>query len=177
MLFSLIGVQARLLGLEGQAAVEVSRLMGITGMLAMNFIMITSAASTLDSAFSSFSKLVVIDLGVAGKHAVTTGRWVMVGLTVLGTLPIFFNPEILSATTVSGTMVMGLAPVFLCWRTRGSFLLPVGAGMIFGVCMALGWIPEALVWFDGKYGADLSVNLWGLIICVMLFYSSKIFSR
>ena len=175
LLFSFIGIFARFEGLEGQAAVQVSQLLGITGALAMNFIMITSAASTLDSAFSSFSKLVVIDLGVAGARPVRTGRLVMVGLTVLGTLPIFFNPEILSATTVSGTMVMGLAPVFLGWRMKGSFHGAVGIGIALGILLTLGWLPEALLWFPGKYGDVLSVNLWGLVSCFIVFYSVKIF--
>ena len=176
LLFSFIGIYARLNGLQGQAAVAVSQQLGILGALAMNFIMITSAASTLDSAFSSFSKLVVIDLGVAGARPVRTGRLVMAGLTVLGTLPIFFDPEILSATTVSGTMVMGLAPVFLAWRTRGSFHAAVGTGIVLGVFHASGWLPTVPYGFPGKYGDLLAVNLWGLALCIAAFYSVKIFS-
>ncbi|MEM7038379.1 MAG: sodium:solute symporter, partial [Bacteroidota bacterium] len=114
-LFSFVGIFAQTQGATGQAAVAVSKMMGVGAMLAMNFIMITSAASTLDSAFSSFSKLVVVDLGQQ-TPTVNRGRVIMVVFTLAGTMPVFLNPEILSATTVSGTMVMGLAPVFLLWN-------------------------------------------------------------
>ena len=74
-LFSIVGVHAKLLGLEGQAAVQVSQLLGVGLMLVMNFIMITSAASTLDSAFTSGSKLIVKDLGAAKMQTVRRGVW------------------------------------------------------------------------------------------------------
>lgn len=170
--FSFVGIYAQFEGMEGQAAVEVSKTLGVVGMLAMNFIMVTSAASTLDSAFSSFSKLGTIDLPRKKLPTVTTGRILMVIIAIAGTVPIFFNPEILSATTVSGTMVMGLAPVFLLWRTNAgpvSFHLAVGAGMVIGIGLAAGWIPEEWVWFEGKYGDLLSANLWGSLVCFALF--------
>ena len=62
-LFSIVGIHAKVLGLSGQAPVAVGKLLGTGLMLLMNFIMITSAASTLDSAFMSGSKLLVEDLG------------------------------------------------------------------------------------------------------------------
>jgi hypothetical protein len=71
--------------------------------------MITSAASTLDSTFSSF-EIVSLDLNL-GK-SVTFGRLSMVIVALLGTIPVFLNAEILSATTISGTTVIGLTPVF-----------------------------------------------------------------
>ncbi|MGB2684772.1 MAG: sodium:solute symporter, partial [Olleya sp.] len=93
VLFSLIGVYAQTQGLKGQAAVEVGKAFGVVILLVINFIMITSAASTLDSTFSSFSKLLAVDLGL-GK-SLTFGRLAMVAIAVLGTIPIFFNAEIL----------------------------------------------------------------------------------
>lgn len=170
--FSFIGIYAQFEGLPSPAAVEVSKVLGVVGMLAMNFIMITSAASTLDSAFSSFSKLVVIDLGGKRLPSVSRGRWMMVALTVVGTLPVFLDAEILSATTVSGTMVMGLAPVFLFWSARSNpwaFYLPVGFGILVGILLATKTIPDALIFFDGKYGDLLSSNLWGIGCCFLLY--------
>ena len=120
VLFSLVGVYARGSGMEGEAAVEVARSLGIVAMLVVNLIMVTSAASTLDSTFSSWAKLAVVDLG--GRRSVSLGRWAMVALVVLGTIPVFFSPEIISATTISGLMVVGLAPVFLLWNVKGSGL-------------------------------------------------------
>lgn len=172
VLFSFVGVYARTQGLEGQAAVEVSKLLGVAAMLVMNFIMVTSAASTLDSAFSSAAKMVVVDLGKPALISVSRGRIVMSLFAIAGTIPIFFNPEILSATTVSGTMVLGLAPVFLLWKLRAhrlSFHLAVGAGIVFGVVLALGWWPNDWVFFAGKYGDLLSVNLIASLLCFILY--------
>lgn len=98
VLFSIIGVYAQTQGFKGQAAVEVGKAFGVVVLLVINFIMITSAASTLDSTFSSFSKLLTVDLGL-GK-SLSFGRLAMVAIALLGTIPIFFNAEILSATTI-----------------------------------------------------------------------------
>jgi len=173
ILFSFVGVYAAQKGLIGQAPVEVAKLLGTVGMLAMNFIMITSAASTLDSTFSSFSKLVVIDLGQEKIKTVRNGRLMMVLIVILGTIPIFFNPEILSATTVSGTMVMGLAPVFILWKIKApniSFQLSVWFGIFVGLIMAFGLFPEVLVFTSGRYSTLLWANIWGLIICFLLYF-------
>jgi len=150
----------------------VSKLLGVGAMLVMNFIMVTSAASTLDSAFSSAAKMAVIDLSKPERQTVKRGRWVMVLFAIAGTLPIFANPEILSATTISGTMVLGLAPVFLLWKMKAgptSFHLAVGVGIVLGILLAFGAIPERLIWFPGKYGDLLSVNLLGTGLCFLLF--------
>ena len=170
--FSWIGIYGQFKGLEGQAAVEVSKLLGIGAMLAMNFIMVTSAASTLDSTFSAFSKLMVIDLGKLGMQTVKNGRLAMVALVIIGTLPVFAGPEILSATTISGTMVMGLAPVFLLWSIKApslSFHLSVGFGVMIGILIATGTYPEQLIFSHGKYADLLSANLFGTIGCFILF--------
>lgn len=172
VLFSFVGIYARQQGMEGQAAVEVSRSLGIISMLIMNVIMITSAASTLDSAFSSSAKLVVDDLGQATRRPVRKGRIAMILFAMAGTLPIFANPEILSATTISGTMVLGLAPVFLFWNRpapRWSFHLAVGAGIVVGIIVALGQFPKALVFTTGRYSDLLAANFWGTLLCFALF--------
>ncbi len=101
VLFSCVGIYARVQGLEGSAAVAVGQSLSIPLLLIMNFIMITSASSTLDSTFASFSKLIAIDLGKQQRITVRKGRLTMAALAVLGLMPVFLNPEILSATTVS----------------------------------------------------------------------------
>jgi len=96
----------------------------------------------------------------------------MVLIVILGTLPIFFNPEILSATTVSGTMVMGLAPVFILWKLNApnlSFQLSVWFGVFVGVILALDKVPDFLVWTTGRYSSLLWANVWGLIACFILY--------
>lgn len=179
LLFSFIGIFAGFEQLQGQATVEVSKLLGITVMLMMNLIMVTSAASTIDSTFSSFSKLVAIDLGRVKVQEVKAGRIFMVLIAALGTIPVFFDASILSATTISGTMVIGLAPVFIFWNVKApswSFHLPVWCGIFTGVVLATGTTPDSLVWFDGKYGELLSLNLIGSILCVLLFFIPKLLS-
>ena len=176
-LFSVVGLHARLLGLEGQAAVEVGKILGVGLMLLINFIMITSAASTLDSAFSSGAKLWVKDLGWVKSLTVSKGRLVMTAFALIGTLPIFFNPTILSATTISGTMVLGLAPVFLFWNYPAppiAFYLSVGAGLVIGILLTTGFWPSTWVYFNGPYGDLLSANIIGTLLSFGFFGLSSI---
>ena len=132
--------------------------------------MITSAASTLDSTFSSFSKLVAIDLKFG--NSLKFGRWSMVVVAILGTIPVFLNAEILSATTSSGTMVIGLTPVFLFWRGKApkiSFHLSVFSGLFFGFLLIFNWFPQALIFTSGKYADLLWINFWGIICCLLVY--------
>ncbi|HET8828475.1 MAG TPA: hypothetical protein VFM79_04005 [Pelobium sp.] len=172
-LFGIVGIFAQTKGMNGQATVEVAKYFGPVMLLIMNFIMVTSAASTLDSAFSSFSKLYNIDIFPNRKLKIRKGRIAMVVLTILGTLPIFFNPEILSATTISGTMVIGLAPVFLFWNSKMpkfSFYAPVIFGLVMGLITALELVPSFWIFTEGKYNDLLGINLWGSLLCFVLFF-------
>jgi Na+/proline symporter len=174
VLFSLIGVYAQTKGMEGQAAVEVGKAFGIVILLVINFIMITSAASTLDSTFSSFSKLLAVDLNL-GK-TVSFGRITMLIVAVLGTVPVFFGAEILSATTISGTMVIGLTPIFIFWKVevpKVSFYLSVFCGLVFGLFLVFDVFPEALIFTKGRYASLLWVNIWGIISCIILYFIPK----
>lgn len=171
VLFSLIGVYAQTKGMSGQAAVEVGKALGVVLLLVINFIMITSAASTLDSTFSSFSKLLAIDLNL-GK-SVSFGRITMITVAVLGTIPVFLNAEILSATTISGTMVIGLTPIFICWKAQVpkiSYYLSVSCGLFFGFLLLFNAFPETLIFTTGKYADLLWVNVWGILSCVLLYF-------
>jgi Na+/proline symporter len=174
ILFSVIGVYAQSQGLQGQAAVEVGKAFGVVILLVINFIMITSAASTLDSTFSSFSKLLAIDLGMVKD--ITFGRASMAAIAILGTLPVFLDAEILSATTISGTMVIGLTPLFLFWNIkvpRISFYLSVITGLLFGFVLIFELLPEALIFTKGKHASLLWVNIWGILVCNILYFIPK----
>lgn len=180
LLFSTIGVFARSQGLEGQAPVVVSRMLGTGVALAMNLIMITSAAGCIDSTFTSFAKLVVVDLGRIKTAPISKGRLAMVTIAVLGTIPVFFDASILSATTISGTMVIGLAPVFLFWRRPMpsiSFQLSVWAGVAAGLVQAAGLLPKSWVMFSGRHGDLLTVNILGTLLCFSLFFLPLAFKR
>jgi hypothetical protein len=172
ILFSFVGIYGQTLNLEGQAPVEVAKVLGIGMMLMVNFIMITSAASTLDSTFSSFSKLAVLDLKIIKEHSVSKGRIIMAILTLVGTIPVFMNPEILSATTISGTMVIGLAPIFVFWNKNApplSFYLSIGVGLLFGFMLVFDVFPSDYNFTTGKYAALLTVNVYGTIACFAAF--------
>ncbi|MFK7832026.1 MAG: sodium:solute symporter [Winogradskyella sp.] len=175
VLFSVIGVYAQTQGFKGQAAVEVGKAFGVVILLVINFIMITSAASTLDSTFSSFSKLLAVDLKL-GK-SLSFGRLSMAVIAILGTLPVFFNAEILSATTISGTMVIGLTPIFVFWNLnvpKLSFYLSIICGLIFGFMLVFDSFPEALMFTTGKYASLLWVNIWGILSCFILYFIPKL---
>ncbi len=180
LLFSLVGVYARVNGIEGDPVMMVSKTLGIPIMLMMNLIMITSATSTLDSTFSSFSKLWVVDIMKSRKISIQRGRMAMVFITVFGTLPIFFGADIITATTISGTMVIGLAPIFLFWKLdvpKIAFYLSVIPGILFGIGLTLHSFPSTWFWTDGKYNDYLWVNAVGTIACFVLFLGSAIYFK
>ncbi|WP_020597225.1 sodium:solute symporter family transporter [Spirosoma panaciterrae] len=176
--FSFVGIFAKLNALTGEAPVAVARYFGVPMLLLMNLIMVTSASSTLDSAMASFSKLISIDLSRAVVPSVTRGRLAMIVLTILGTIPVFFDPAILSATTISGTLVLGLAPVFLCWNVRVprlAFHLSVVGGVLLGGFLTFFPLPESWRLGNGKYGSLLSVNLITTAFCFLAFAGSALF--
>ncbi len=103
-------------------------------------------------------------------------------MAVVGNLPLLtiylgdrVGPAVIAATTLSGTMVMGLAPIFLlCWvRGAGalSFHLAFWPGIALGVVRGvevfakLRVLPTALDLGTGPFAADLGVNAWGLLLC------------
>ena len=174
--FSLIGVHARLEGIAGGGNVPaaLARTLGSLGFFAMIAVMVSSAASTLDSTFASLSRMVARELPLlAGRQppsrAVGIGALAMVALAVVGNLPMMLGTDILKATTISVTMVIGLAPVFLLSgriaHSPLSFHLSFWSGMILGVLLAAGQIPASWAIGDGKYALLLGTNLYGLAIC------------
>ncbi|MCU0807036.1 MAG: sodium:solute symporter [Candidatus Contendobacter sp.] len=178
--FSLVGIDARLNGLTigDNAPAAVAKALGIGALFIMTVLMIAAAGSTLDSTFASLSKAVARELPlVAGRQpspsAVRYGMAAILVIAVLGNLPMIAGAEILAATTISGTMVMGLAPVFLLQRWVGrspwSFHLSFWPGLVLGILLAVRWIPAAWAIGTGKYALLLGVNFYGLLICTAGF--------
>ncbi|WP_291995392.1 sodium:solute symporter [Candidatus Accumulibacter sp. ACC003] len=178
--FSLVGVHARLEAISAGSNVpaEVARGLGFAGFLAMIAVMISSAASTLDSTFSSLSKSVAYELPLlAGRaplpRAMRVGALAMIVFALLGNLPMLAGTDILKATTISGTMVIGLAPIFLFSQLVGysplSFHLAFWTGMLLGVLQAISLIPASWAIGDGKYAILLGTNLYGLLLCSAAF--------
>lgn len=187
-LFSFVGLYARTFGLEGAPVLAVPALLSLPMLLVFNAIMLTSAGSTLDSTFSSVAKLGARDWtnrkDSPTENQAFVGRWWIVAIALLGNLPLLsiylgdhVGPAIILATTISGTMVMGLAPIFLLAfipsAGRLSFHFAFWPGFIFGVLRvlesALGTqiFPTWMMIGVGKYAVDLGVNLYGLGLCTL----------
>jgi len=178
--FSLVGVHARLEGLSpgDNMPGAVALTFGVLPYLLMTVVMVMAAGSTLDSTFSSLAKSVGQEMPLLagrmpGPRAVTIGMWAMLAIAVFGNLPMLSGTDILKATTLSGTMVMGLAPVFLLSplvrHSPWSFHLAFWPGVALGVLLAAGMIPQSWAIGSGKYALLLGTNLYGLAICIAGF--------
>jgi len=199
LLFSVVGLYARSAGLSGAPSVSVPMAFGLPMLLVFNAIMLTSAGSTLDSTFASTAKLAALDWpdrrGEPGVRERLLGRWSMIAIALLGNLPLLtvylgdgVGPAIIAATTISGTMVMGLAPIFLL-----AFIAPAGPasfhfafwpGIAFGVLKTVEAATGAMIfpaWINigvGKYADDLGINVYGLAFCTAAYLvGALLFSR
>jgi SSS family solute:Na+ symporter len=185
-LFSFVGLYARAFGVEGAPSYTVPALFGLPMLLIFNAIMLTSAGSTLDSTFSSVAKLGARDWdnrkGLPTESQAFIGRWWIVAIALLGNVPLLsiylgdkIGPAIIMATTISGTMVMGLAPIFLLAFLPGagalSFHLAFWPGLSCGICrvlesaLSIQIFPAWMSLGAGKYAIDLGVNVYGLGLC------------
>lgn len=185
-LFSLIGLYGRAFGLDGAPSIIVPMSFGVPMLMVFNAIMLMSGGSTLDSAFTSGAKLAGRDWrnqsGEASDRNVWVGRMAILAVAVVGNLPLLtvylgdrVGPAVIAATTLSSTMVMGLAPIFLlCWIRPAaalSFHLAFWPGIVLGILRGievfakLRILPSALDLGSGGFAADLGVNVWGLMIC------------
>ncbi|MCR4377468.1 MAG: hypothetical protein NUV50_05170 [Rhodospirillales bacterium] len=186
-LFSFVGLYAKTMGLPANPAISVPAASGLVMMLVFNGIMLMSGGSTIDSTFTSVAKLAAKDWrnehGEATGRHLLTGRNAVIAIAILGNLPLLTiylgdhaGPAVIAATTISGTMVMGLAPIFLLsWmRSAGplSFHMAFWPGLFIGIVRTVETFakvqifPTELVLGSGKYALDLGINVWGLTICV-----------
>lgn len=188
VLFGLTGVHARLAGIDaGQdAPLRVAQSFGVAVLAMMTVMMMVSAGSTLDSTLASFSRAAVVDVSgrdeggrvvaplmrrlgerLAGVDAVRMGRAAMVTAVLIGSLPLFAGAAVLKATTVSGTMVLGLAPAFLlfAWARPGTFAFHLGfwPGVVVGVMYAAGAVPGTWFLGGGTYATLLGANVFGTL--------------
>jgi len=119
--FGLLGVYAGVMKTGGEDMVRtLTRLVGEGTMMLFNMALIISAISTLDSTFSSASKLTIIDMNM-GSATTRNGRISMVLFLLGGLLFLFFGSrDLFSAVAVSGTASMFLTPVviFSIWLNR-----------------------------------------------------------
>jgi Na+/proline symporter len=119
--FGLLGIYAGVMKTGGDDMVRtLTRLLGDETMVLFNIALIISAVSTLDSTFSSASKLTIVDMSLA-KVTVRNGRITMV-LFLFGGLAFLFlgSKDLFLAVAVSGTASMFLTPVVIysVWLNR-----------------------------------------------------------
>ncbi len=194
-LFSIIGLYGLAFGLGKPASVTVPGAFGLGMLMVFNAIMLMTGGSTINSTLTSIAKLAGRDwrnhaLDAAPRN-VLTGRIAMIVVAILGNLPLLsiylgdrIGPAVIAATTISGTMVMGLAPIFLLsWlRPAGmaSFHMAFWPGVAIGVVRAVetfGHVrifPDVLKLGSGPFGLDLGVNVWGLAICTAGFVAGAL---
>ncbi len=144
ILFSAAGIYGCVLAgaVKNGNPTVMARALSSTAFTFVNLVMMTSSMSTLDSTFTSIAKLGALEVvgwfklpgdkrgpkqrgpltpsdpSVTQLH-VAIGRASIVLLAILGPINLLANTEALSATTISGTVVIGLGPpiyLMLFWR-------------------------------------------------------------
>ena len=196
VLFGLTGLYATTIGHQGgNIMASIAGAVSLPLLIVFNVMMLTSAGSTMDSTFSSTAKMVAIDYNAARNKSSATptaahlrkGKMAILAIALLGNLPLLtlylgdqVGPAIIKATTISGTMIMGLAPVFLLAFVRRagalSFHLSFWTGLVLGVCLAAGWVPDAFALGSGKYALSLGTNVYGLLLCSALYVVGAVLS-
>ncbi len=175
MMFALLGVFAGLNKAEGQGMIEaLTSLFGEPIMIVFSVALVVSALSTLDSTFSSASKLVVKDMKLL-PETVNSGRIVMVAFLLLGgVFLIWNNKDLYAAVAVSGTLSMFLLPiiVFCIWGNRRVALWPLIITFLVTVLGAVTYITETssykhLHWMTEAFGYEHKYSKL-LIICMVI---------
>lgn len=169
-LFALLGVFGGLYKQEGEALVAtLTRIFGEPYMLVFNLTLIVSAVSTLDSTFSSASKLVAVDMGIM-KPTQKNGRLVMLAFLVGGAFFLALDSkDLYAAVAVSGTASMFLAPVivFNIWNKQHTATWSLVVSFITALAGALLYLVESsgyTQWMNGLGYEHKYSKL--LIICI-----------
>ena len=128
--FGLLGVFAGLHRSGEEAFMDtLSRLMGPAAMFLLGLALVISAASTMDSTFTSTAKLAVLDMGL-GKRSTADGRIAMAVFALLGLLMVFFGTQdLFAAVAVSGTAAMFLTPVIIWSIALNRRVVPAALGV------------------------------------------------
>ena len=179
--FGLLGVFA---GLnrhgEEELLATLARLLGGPATVMLAAALVISAASTLDSTFSSAAKLVVRDMGLAVDSA-ASGRIAMAAFCVLGLALVFLGTDdLFAAVAVSGTASLFLTPVilFCIWGDREVARWPLALTLAAALGGAVAYfvenagyvaLVEPLTGLEHKYSRLLAISAAVLVIGVVSF--------
>ena len=173
LMFALLGVFAGLNNNESEGMMEaLTRLFGQPIMAVFSVALIISALSTLDSTFSSASKLVVKDMKLL-PETVMSGRIVMVAFLIVGGLFLLWDSkDLYAAVAVSGTLSMFLLPiiVFCIWGKRDVALWPVVVTFIVTIFGGITYVTESskyTTWMFDLFGFEHKYSKL-LIICIVI---------
>lgn len=175
LMFASLGVFAGLNKSDEQGMIEaLTSLFGEPIMIVFSVALVVSALSTLDSTFSSASKLVVKDMQLL-PETVNSGRIVMIAFLILGgAFLVWNNKDLYAAVAVSGTLSMFLLPVivFSIWGSRQIALWPLVVTFAVTVFGAITYVTETsayknLHWMTDVFGYEHKYSKL-LIICLVI---------
>lgn len=177
-------------GMLSGAPQAVAAFFGTAVYQVVTLIFLVSSCAVLDSTFSSTAKVLgpetmgLLQDGRPRPPQCATHRHAMLGrvaiavIAVVGLLPALSGPAVLDATTVSGTMVIGLGPpiyalIFLRGYRPLVFHLPFWTGVAFGVVYQLATGPTTAAYFNlsgwrlgnGSYSLLLGFNVISTVAC------------
>lgn len=171
--FGLLGVFAGLHAGGGEFLSGLEQLFGTTTTFFVGLALVLSAVSTMDSVFSSASKLAVRDIDFFAPTP-RNGRIAMAGFALGGLLMVYLGTEdLFAAVAVSGTASLFLAPVivfsiFLNWAVaRWSYVAAFGAAVAGSVVYFLedsGYVSVLQHWT----GLEHSYPQLGVVTAVIL---------
>jgi len=169
--FGLLGVFAGLHRLDGEELLgTLARLLGGPAALMLGAALVISAASTLDSTFSSAAKLAVRDMRLAAASA-ANGRVAMFLFCAAGVALVFFGTEdLFAAVAVSGTASLFLTPVIVLsiwggwdlarWPLGVTVVVAfAGAGLYFFENAGYFALVEPLTGLEHKYSRLLVISM------------------
>lgn len=179
--FGLLGVFAGLHRLGGEELLTtLGRVLGEPATLMLGAALVISAASTLDSTFSSAAKLTIQDMGMADGSP-RNGRIAMALFCMLGLALVFFGTDdLFAAVAVSGTASLFLTPVILfCiwgrrevapWALAVSVMAALGGAVLYFVENA-GYVAiiEPLTGLEHKYAHLLAITGTVLVVGIGSF--------
>lgn len=159
---------------ENEFLPAVETVFGLPVMFILSLALLLSAASTMDSTFSSASKMIVSDMGIGQKNPTRSGRLAMLGFALFGLFLVFYGTDdLFAAVAVSGTASMFLTPVILFnifWE-RQVRLWSLVATFTVAICASATYFLEnsgKVNWIGNLTGVEHSYSKLLLVVLLVL---------